>query len=309
MDLLHWLESIRTPVFDFIMTWVSYPFNADVAFLAVGFLVLWCLDKRLGYFILGTGYVATGLNGTLKNAFRVPRPWVLDPTLTIVGKAPSGYSFPSMHTTTTVATAGGWMISRGFGKKLWEKTAFILAALLLVAVPVSRLYLGVHTLLDVGVAFVIGLCILFAGWAVFRKRDFTEKRFWPVTIVIGLLIAALGFCQMNIAAWTGGSEKDIASAGVWAWDLLGNGLGFMTALVLDRLFVRFDTRAPFWGQVLKFVLGFALFLLIRSGLGIVMVKIFGDQSWILPVRLFIAQIFAGFIWPLTFPLFSKVGKK
>ena len=68
-------------------------------------------------------------------------------------------------------------------------------------------------------------------------------------------------------------------------------------------------HAPFWGQVLKLVLGLALIVAIKAGLKPLLVTLFAGSQAESFVRYFVIVIFAGIVWPLTFPFFANIGKK
>ena len=157
MTLLYWFESIRNPVLDAFMSLVTH-LGEETFFMIGALFVFWCVDKRKGYYLLSVGFVGILVNQWLKIICRVPRPWVRDPDFTIVESAraeAAGYSFPSGHTQTAVGFFGG--VAR-FTGRLWLRLACLAAALL---VPVSRMYLGVHTPADVGVSFVIAAVLVF----------------------------------------------------------------------------------------------------------------------------------------------------
>ena len=131
-----------------------------------------------------------GLFGTLANQFlkitcRIPRPWVLDPDFTIVEAAravATGYSFPSGHTQNAVGTFGAIALQT---KQRWVRWACIALVLL---VPFSRMYLGVHTPLDVGVSFVLALALAAALYPAFRTEQ-TAKKATP-----WILLGAAALC-------------------------------------------------------------------------------------------------------------------
>ena len=146
MNLLYALERLRTPFWDAVFSAVTH-LGEETVFMVAAILIFWCVSKEEGYYLLLMGFFGTVVNQFLKLLFRIPRPWVRDPDFTIVESAraqATGYSFPSGHTQNAVATFGG--IARST-RQPWVRWACV-AVLLLVSF--SRLYLGVHTPLDVG---------------------------------------------------------------------------------------------------------------------------------------------------------------
>ena len=106
MDFLRLLESVRTPVLTQFMSVITY-FGSEIFFLAFAVIVFWCVSKRGGYYILLVGCLGTACNQFMKIWFRIPRPWVLDPTFQVVESARAGaggYSFPSGHTQSIVGS-------------------------------------------------------------------------------------------------------------------------------------------------------------------------------------------------------------
>lgn len=156
MGLLYALESIRTPVLDKIMSVITL-LGGELFFMVIAVAVFWCVSKREGYYLMIVGFFGTVINQFLKILCCVPRPWVKDPGFTIVESAraeATGYSFPSGHTQNAVATYGG--MAR-YTNKTWLRVLLIALAVL---VAFSRMYLGVHTPLDVGVSFVVAAALV-----------------------------------------------------------------------------------------------------------------------------------------------------
>ena len=154
MGLLYLLEDIRVPVLNELMLAIT-TLGEEAAFLVVALVLFWCVDKYLGYYTLSVGFVGTIANQFLKLWFRIPRPWVLDENFTILEQAreaASGYSFPSGHTQSAVGTFG----SIAYTTK--NKKIRLIAIILAVLVAFSRMYIGVHTPLDVCVS--IGIAVL-----------------------------------------------------------------------------------------------------------------------------------------------------
>ena len=120
MGFLRLLAAGRTAVLDGVVSGLSY-FGAELAVMAAALLMFWCIDKRQGYYVFLGGAFGTSCNQFLKLAFRIPRPWVLDPEFQIVEAAradATGYSFPSGHTQNIVGTTASLYACR---KKKWVR--------------------------------------------------------------------------------------------------------------------------------------------------------------------------------------------
>ena len=157
MEFLRLLEGIRLPVLNEFMLAITY-LGDEIAFLVAALIVFWCVDKRKGYYILSVGMFGTMANQFMKLWFRVPRPWVLDEKFSILEQAregAGGYSFPSGHTQSSVGTFGGIAVTTK------NKTLRIVCILIAILVPFSRMYVGVHTPLDVLVAAVMAVLLIF----------------------------------------------------------------------------------------------------------------------------------------------------
>ena len=155
MSQLYAIAGIRSPFLTAIFSGLTY-LGHEMGFLVIAMILLWCLNKKYGYRLLIIFLIGTFLHQILKARFMIPRPWVLDPNFTIVESAraaATGFSFPSGHTLTACLALGGIAM---YLKKKW---AYAVAAVLVLLVAFSRMYLGVHTLLDVGVGLLLGCLI------------------------------------------------------------------------------------------------------------------------------------------------------
>ena len=90
--------------------------------------------------------------------------------------------------------------------------------------------------------------------------------------------------------------------------MLGCMLGLWLSYEAD-LRAGFDTRAPLAGQALKLVLGLVLLLAIKSAGKAVLYPLLGAGGFADGLRYFLMVVFAGCLWPRTFPFWSRVGKK
>ena len=307
MEFLRLLESVRVPALDAFFSAVTY-LGDELAFMALALLLFWCVDKRTGYYVFVVGLFGTLANQFLKILCRVPRPWVLDPGFTIVESAraaATGYSFPSGHTQNAVGTFGAIGL---MAKRRWVKIACLA---LVILVPFSRMYLGVHTPLDVGTAFLMAAVLLAAFYPVFRSEEKAGKAM-PYLLAAGIALSFLFVLYVGgiRADFAPGSEDEsnLSHAVKNAWTLLGAITGLLVVFLVDRNALRFDTRAPILAQVLKFVLGLALVAGVKAALKPLFYAVF-SAGLADCLRYFLVVLLAGLVWPMTFPFWAKLGTK
>ena len=76
------------------------------------------------------------------------------------------------------------------------------------------------------------------------------------------------------------------------------------------MLLRFETRAVWWAQLIKLVVGFGLLMAIRSGLKAPLIALLGGNAAVAGgVRYLLVVLFAGCVWPLTFWWFGRLGRR
>ena len=302
MSVLYFFESIRCPVLDFFFGAITY-LGSEIGLIVLALLFFWCIDKREGYYLFLVGFIGTLFNQFLKILCRVPRPWVLDPTFRPVESAiegATGYSFPSGHTQASVGLFGGI----AYGTK--RRRVRALCLVLCVLVPLSRMYLGVHTPLDVLASVGLALLLILLLRPLVRVEDARRMACLlggATALSVGYLLFVLLF---PFPADT--DPVNLAEAVKNAYTLLGVLLGLDLAYFADARYKILDTAAPTAGQILKYLLGLAIALGIKEGLKAPLSALLGRDVQN-AVRYFLLVVFAGILWPLTFRFFKKIGKK
>ena len=305
LDFLRALAALRTPLLDSAMAFITH-FGEELVFMVAALAMYWCIDKRRGSYLLLVGFSGTILNQALKITFRIPRPWVLDPDFKIVESAraqATGFSFPSGHTQNAVGTFGG--IART-SKRRWVRIGCIALAVL---IAFSRLYLGVHTPLDVTVSLLIAAVLVFAlhpALEASRRRSDAMLRVW-----LWMLLPALAFLLYACFVRSGasGDLTNFDAAVKNAACMLGGTLGLVLSLYADERCIRFETQAVWWAQILKLTLGLALVVAVRAALKAPLYALLGQGSFLADgIRYFLMVIAAGTVWPLTFRFFSSLGR-
>ena len=271
-----------------------------------GLLVFWCIDKWEGYYLLSVGLTGTVINQFLKLWFRIPRPWVKDPDFTIVESAraeATGYSFPSGHTQSAVGVFGS--------AARWnrQKAVRLICILLCVLVPLSRMYLGVHTPADVGASVLVALVLLFGIYPIIRKSVNDPKAMR--LLLAGMVALAAGYLAF-VSMYPFPADVDVTNLSHGtknAYTMLGCMLGVWATYEVDSRWTKFDTEAPLLGQIGKLALGLGLLLAIKAGAKAPLQALFANDYLADGLRYFLMVVFAGCVWPLTFPLWKKIGKK
>lgn len=301
MAFLHLLEGMRTPLLDTFFSLITH-FGEETLFIIIGLLFFWCIDKEEGFYLLCVGLIGTVVNQFLKLFFRIPRPWVRDPSFTIVENAraqATGYSFPSGHTQTSVGVYGG--VARWTGRGVMSTVCILLCIL----VPLSRMYLGMHTPADVGVSTVIALVLIFILYPLVRKGQQNAKTMRRLFAVM-LALAAANAAFVHLFSFPADVDADHLAHGVKnAYTMLGCIAGVWTIWEADRRYIRFETKAPLAVQAVKLGLGFAILLAIKGGLKSPLYTLTGGHYVADFVRYFLMVAFAGCVWPLTFPWLTE----
>ena len=192
MEILLHLQQFRNgtgAIFADFLSKMTYLADSKTALLIMA-VIYWGISRKFGTFLL-MGWNANRLvNGFLKITVCAYRPWIRDPRIVPFGKSigtATGYSFPSGHSTNAASLYGGGM--------MWKKFPGILRVLfgfLVVLVPFSRLYLGVHMPQDVLFGTGIGLLVM---WLTLKMTELLEnhpEKDWIVPVIGITLALALG---------------------------------------------------------------------------------------------------------------------
>lgn len=309
MPILYFLQDIRNGFLDAVFSVITLC-GEETVFMAVGMIVFWCVDKFQGYYLLITGFIGTVVNQFLKMLFRIPRPWIIDPNFEIVEsarEAASGYSFPSGHTQSSVGLFGG--LAR------WNKNRIvrIVAISLCVLVPISRMYLGVHTPADVFTSVALALVMVFVFYPLFKRAENSPRTMYALLGALSALIVLVS-CFMFLYdfpadCYTEQNIHNIESARKNCATLLGCACGIWVVYICDLKFIRFETKATIWVQLIKAVGGLVLVLLVKELLRAPLDALFGGSLVARGVRYFLMVIVGGVAWPACFGHLAKLGGK
>lgn len=300
MDMLWGLESIRTPFGDTVMSGVTL-LGQEALFMAAACVIFYCVNKKSGYKFLFMFHLGQLMNQALKVIFAVPRPWEVDTSFPPVESAiegATGWSFPSGHTQSAV------MMYFGLAKETKKRFTYFIAAAVVLLVGFSRMYLGVHTLLDVVAAVVPGFAALIAADLLFGRfgsdpRFITYASAGSSVLSLALVISVMVFCKESPHY-----AEDLGNAST----MFGLAFGLFAGSIVERRFVGFETEAPFWIQVVKVVLGLGVMIGLRIGLKALFLLI-TDSPLMNAMRYFLMVFVGVAVYPLSFRLLAAFGKK
>ncbi len=246
LNFLLWLQSFATPWLDTAMGAITN-LGSEYFYLAILCFLYWCVDVRgtLRLFVLFLSTVYIG--GALKEIVGRPRPFQAFPDLIRARytETAGDMAFPSGHALDATVF---WGYLAMVVRRRW---LYVTAPIVVVLVAFSRLYLGLHWPTDVLGGVLIGLLLLGAAYILFRLlAGMPLQAKFPVTLVLALL-PLLFFVLFP-------SHSSAQSMGALFGALLGH--------IIERQYIRFPVRRPWWQQVLKAIIGLAGILLLFVGL-------------------------------------------
>ena len=93
-----------------------------------------------------------------------------------------------------------------------------------------------------------------------------------------------------------------------SYTLIGALAGMIAVFHADKK-LNFSTEGVWYVQIMKLALGLVLALAVKEGLRLPLEYLFSGHLAARAVRYFLLVLFAGILWPMTFPLFRKLGRK
>ena len=258
IDVVLWFQQF-SPALNGIFKAFTFAGEEDFFFLLLP-IIAWCIDRRTGL-RLAVVFLLSSYTGTIiKELTDQPRPYQFDARVKMLFET-TGKGFPSLHTQNTVVI-WGFLASQARKIGLW-----VVAGVLFVGVPLSRVYLGLHFPTDLLGGYVFGIIILLLFM---RIEQPLESKFHQLPTSWKLILAVVIPLLLFLSFPT--TDETISSS-------TGVVFGAWIGIILERLWVRFTTAGSLWQRVGRFVLGIAGVMVLRVGLK----ALFGDLQ---PVSLF-----------------------
>ncbi len=279
-------------------------FGEDITIIILISIVYWCLDKKLGEYLLVSLAGAALVNGLAKVTACIYRPWILDSRVKPVQEAitgATGYSFPSGHTTMATTLFGGAALRGKFSKGL--KIALIACFIL---IGFSRNYLGVHSVLDVIFAIIFTFIVLIIISKLFDMLE--EKPNLDIVIscagiIISILIVIFTLTKSYPMDYDsmGRLIVDPAIMAIDTFKYAGLAVGIFLSWPVERRFVKFSTDGSLEKKVLRCICGFILVEFIIK----VIMPLFGKNFLGSFLQYAVLMIFVMLIYPAIIKFFQN----
>ena len=245
IEVVVWFQQLG-PTLDLPFKSLTFLGNLEF-FLVLMPFIYWCVDRRMGARLLVLFLISAYVNAIAKVVADQPRPFQYDSRVQPFVHAGGG-GLPSGHTQGAVVV-WGYLASQIRSGKIW-----IIAGFLMIAIPISRLYLGVHFPTDLLGGYFLGalLLVLYLRFALKVEAWLVAKGFiWQIAIAAILPILLFLFSPQG--------SRDASSA-------CGALLGFLPGIALERRWIRFCSDGSFLKRAMRFVVGLIVLLGIWLGL-------------------------------------------
>ena len=158
-----------------------------------------------------------------------------------------------------------------------------------------------------GIMYVGGICGVIGSFLYEQKVPAAEMNGFLAVLAVLLAGFLLYSYLFPFPDWMYAEEHvvNLIEARHNASLLTGALLALTIAYTLDLRRTRFDTKAVWWAQVLKVVLGLVITLALIEGTK----ALLGRSDAVTALRYFLGVLFAAGVWPMTFGWFAKLGKK
>lgn len=291
--LIEWIQAHMGAAGGNIASFLSI-FGDELVSVSIVAFLYWCIDKRIGRAVGLNLIMGCVWNPLVKNIFVRRRPYFDSPGVKclkpveenydIYDMKAQGYSFPSGHSTTSVASTGSLAY---FFRKKWLT---IIAIVLPLLVGLSRVSLGVHYPTDVICGWTLGVAVVLL---VPFLQDKIKNEWLFYGILLLTAVPGLFYCKSD-DYFTG----------------LGMLIGISAAVLFEERIVNFEnTRKPLI-MFLRMLFGYALFFALNALLKLPFNEAFLDSGTILAhlvrtLRYAIIIFTTMGIYPMFFGVFSK----
>jgi membrane-associated phospholipid phosphatase len=281
MEVIIFLQRFASPFMDTLMLAISQ-LGSERAYIVLLTIIFLAIDarigRRLGLFLLLSFYI----NQHLKALVETARPFIVDPTVAR-GQAAidtaAGGGFPSGHAQSSTTLWG--LTAFYFGRRwLW-----VLGSIMVLLVSLSRLYLGVHWVVDVLGGVVVGIAVM--GFSIFADTFITNALKMPKVLAFILGIAL----PLTVNIFFPTPESDLLT-------------GAFAAYVTAPLLLEHRPPKTLWKKIVLALLGIILVFVFLLGSSMLL----SEEIKRHPVGGFVRYLILGYMGLLVTPWLGRILK-
>lgn len=193
IDCIIVIQKIRTPFFDAMFVFIS-SLGTQMFYMLLIPVLYWCFDRKTAARIFILFFISSWLNSVMKDFISHPRPYNLDESVQIGHTG--GPGIPSGHAQQSLVL---WSYLAVWVKKPLF-TSF--AVFIILAIALSRLYLGVHFPTDILGGWFLGALLLLAAWPAFDKIEIFAQKLNPALLGSVVLIVPVLLSFILPSRWS-----------------------------------------------------------------------------------------------------------
>lgn len=290
-QILDLFNKLSFPIITILNWGLSFLGGGEAAFLII-LIIYYCFDKEKGEKIAYITATSMLLNGVFKNLFLAKRPFEYDGKAYLrstknenipisLSDGATGTSFPSGHSQNAGVLYTTLFLNY---QKRWIK---ITSILLLIIVPLTRLFLGVHFPGDVIVGLGLGILAAIALnylYNFIEKKNFSKVYLYSITL---LIFVPFLFINYNNPA----ASDFFKCFGLFA--------GFLGGCLVEKKYVNFTTNVNFFKKGMRLLICGIIVLTLKSNLKDAF-TIFGDNHILDAIRYGLMTFVASGVVPFIF---------
>lgn len=276
LEIIKFIQSFSSPFLDKFFELATI-FGEEYIYIFILGIIFWCIDKKYGYKLAFAFLFSSVINNFIKNVFKAPRPLNIDSIRHLSLETATGYSFPSGHTQN---------ISSFFAsiiKKYKKIGLYIVGIIFVFLVGVSRIYLGVHWPKDIIGGIFLGVLCVFLSDYIFDYVDNSRNKYILLLMITPVIIFMIIFND---------SSDLFKAAGIYS--------SFYIGYIIEDKYIKFTVKEKIWKQIIKFTLGIAVVLILKTLLKTFLPNIILSDF----IRYFIMGIWITVIAPVIFRAFN-----
>lgn len=269
MEVIKFIQQFSNPFLDIFFSIITNLGGQTIG-VVTSLILFWCIDKKLGFKFLYAMLFSFSLNNILKGFFNAKRPIGAEGIISGEINTATGSSFPSGHSQGN-GTAFAFLMNQYRNKFIW-----IVGIAMLILVPLSRLYFGVHWPIDVVMGTLIGILSVFISNKIFDNFYNNSSHIIIYTTIVFLVLGVFL------------PSEDLLKA-------LGALSALTISLLLEESFLNFDPRGTTNQHIIKILIGVIGALLIYLITSPIL-----TNGIFLFIKYFILIFWATFICPIIF---------